>query len=185
MTSHGELTAKVAEYLRQELDARGLDVFHDHGESAEHVGRILSWFGEASAPSLETALSSLDVAVVDRKPGKAPAYALVEIEETNDRPKNLLGDVFGTLLGSKITFKKKDLEVGEWTTLIVIGNGPESHRPRNEFLAHEARAAQPTLAAGNNTIGEVVIQSFTRESELAPMLRQLVEHAVQRGQAIK
>lgn len=174
--AHGDLTAEIGEALRQELAAKPYDVLHDHGPKAKHVGKIVSWFGDAKAPTRETALSQLDIAVVERDSGKA--CVLIEIEETNNRPKNLLGDVFGTLMGDRVTFRGRVLKVGAWTTLIVMGYGTGSQQPRNDLLVRNARACQPHLLPANRAIGDMIIESYGNDAELERMLKRLVHRAL-------
>src|SRR3990172_5294661 len=117
-TAQGELTPNAAERLSGYCDAKGYDVLYDHGPKKANVGTIVSWFGEQY--NREAELSQVDIAVVEKSSHKA--IALIEIEETSDSPKTILGDVFGVLLGEHIWFGgKQELSVDEHTTLIVIG----------------------------------------------------------------
>jgi hypothetical protein len=111
----------MASILSRELNNQPLDVLFDHGQKEpgpnDRVGKLASWFGPEF--KLESRLSLIDIAVVLR--GSAKALALIEIEETTDKPKVVLGDVLAILMGNGIKFQgKRDLLVGRWTSLIVL-----------------------------------------------------------------
>jgi len=117
--SNGMLTIHLAHILQQEFNQQRFDVLHDHGpkqmDSPDKVGKLRSWFG--SALKAETILADLDIALVSPRDKKV--YALIEIEETTDKPKVILGDILATLFGEGIAFQGKlDLQVGEWITLL-------------------------------------------------------------------
>jgi len=175
---HGQLTAETALHLSQYLVNRGYDVLFDHGDSSnENVGRIVSWFGDEL--NREAQLSFLDIAVVEHNSQKV--FVLVEIEETTDKPKTLLADVFGTLMGDHITFReKRKLRVGDWTILIVMGKSDVLHRERNSFLRRTANSIRPALGTANASIKEVVIETFPNESELERMLKEQIDCALKK-----
>ena len=90
---HGALTARLGSFLSGALKQQAVDVLYDHGRQVKNaltpVGRLSAWFGDHyGANSL---LAHIDLAVVEH--GSDKALALVEIEETTDKPKVLLGDV--------------------------------------------------------------------------------------------
>jgi hypothetical protein len=103
MRPHGQLTARIAERLTKTLDTDKYVVLHDHGAASANRGTIISWFGKAGKPTQEIELSELGLAVVQK--GTDFILLLVDIEESKDRPKTLLGDALGTLLGQGITFR--------------------------------------------------------------------------------
>jgi hypothetical protein len=177
--SLGEQTAEIGAQLEQELAPRGFDVFHDHGPRAKHVGRIYSWFGDADAPARDTELGQIDIAVVER--GNSRAIVLIEIEETNDNPKKIIGDVFGVLMGNRVTFRGTHFGVGPWTTLIVVGKGAVSRQDRNGLIVSTARTAQPGMQSGNHAVGEIVVESIADMAELPTRVRELVEGAIRRS----
>ena len=174
---HGQLTAKVAQNITPDLTKMGCDVLYDHGSSSENVGKIVSWFGDEL--NREAQLSFLDMAVVEHNSQKV--FVLVEIEETTDKPKTLLADVFGTLMGDHITFReKRKLRVGDWTILIVMGKSDVLHRERNSFLRRTANSIRPALGTANASIKEVVIETFPNESELERMLKEQIDCALKK-----
>jgi hypothetical protein len=92
---------EMARKISQNWEARGYQILYDHGSSPdENVGKIESWFGEHY--NREAQLSQLDIAIVEEN--THVAYVLIEIEETTDKPKTLLGDAFGTLMGATSAF---------------------------------------------------------------------------------
>jgi hypothetical protein len=174
----GILTVHLAEILTQELDQYGIDVLNDHGQQASHpnkVGEIASWFGSDEDYNFETRLALLDIAVVDRATCKA--IALIEIEETTNKPKVLIGDVMAILLGDGIRFQgKRKLCIGPWTTLIVLGHS-SSHEKLVNFLRVQANHLKGCLSTKNATIGEVVIGLFSNDIEAKAKLIEHVERA--------
>jgi hypothetical protein len=78
----------------------------------------------------------LDIAIAGKDSNKAIAF--IEIEEKTDRPKTLIGDVFGVLLGDAVRFEgKRNIVVFENTALIVIGICKISHNHKIKYLIDE------------------------------------------------
>ena len=181
MGGDGRLTAEVGAALEEWLAPRGYEVLYDHGTRGPTVGNIVSWFGTGDAPTLETELCQLDIAVVRRVGERAMACALIEIEEGNDRPKGIVGDLLCTLMGDHVTFRGEELRLDEWTALIMLAHGPASHHLRMSRLVECVKAAQPKLLGRNKAIGSVYGELFRDEAELKHKVRQLVGEAVGRG----
>ena len=180
MSKHGELTAEIGKNLKFD----GYDVYYDHGTSGDNVGKIVSWFGEKYRRKAE--LSQLDIAVVQQS-SERYISALIEIEETNHKPKTLLGDVFATLLGEHFKFQgKHDLKVGVWTTLILMGkgNGSTADKVRIEFLKTNVNKLRSSQAKENMSVGEVVIELFKNKSELEENLNKQIELACNRAKQV-
>ena len=174
--SHGALTAHVARALSQSLSDRPVDVLFDHGEKGvdppQCLGEIASWYG--SHYGATACLALLDIAVVRQESDQV--VALIEIEESSATPKVLLGDAFATLLGDHITFQGKHaLEVGKWTTLIVLvhATGKGKQQQVTE-MAHRVCEVKPFLMSGNASIGHVLIDTFADADELEEKVAQLV-----------
>jgi hypothetical protein len=186
----GDQTAHVARELTRRLHARGFDVLFDHGtrglDSADTLGKIVSWYGHELKRG--TRLAFLDIAVVLR--GTNDVFALVEIEETSVKPKVLLGDVLATLLGAGITFRReRHLNVGEWTTLIVLARS--NARTDTQFTLHQRRIAfleekvnqlkllLRTLDASSlASVGPIKMGLFRDASELEQTLVSWIEGAL-------
>jgi len=177
---HGILTARMANVLSQEFKAQGFDVLFDHGkkgaDTTDKIGRIVSWFG--TEYKRDTLLAFLDIAVVLCGSGKT--FALIEIEETTAKPKVLLGDVLTTLIGGGIKFQgKRDLQVGQWTTLIVLAHSrTQSHQAQVNFLKKQTKHLKSVLSTPNASIGQIVIDTFRCESELENKLKQHIKNSL-------
>ena len=174
--SYGRVTLKAAETLSGYYEAKGYDVFYDHDSTKVNTGKIVSWFGERH--SRESELSHLDIAIVEK--GSDKALVLMEIEETNDDPKTLLGDLFGVLLGDHISFRgEREFQVGEYTTLIVLGKSKVLHRNRNEHLREESMKIKAGLRSANAAIGKIVIEPYADEKGLYTLLSSLLDRALE------
>jgi hypothetical protein len=184
--ARGALTMQAARVLQPEFSQQGFDILHDHGQpgidSPLLLGKIRSWYGEAYKP--ETILADLDMAVVSHNEAVAHTdervYALIEIEETSNQPKVILGDVLATLLGKGIRFQGiRDLQVGRWTTLIVLTHDKhESHHNRLPYLAAQSKYLRENLLTPNASIGRVMIDSFVDDLQLQEKLRQNIRGAI-------
>ena len=178
--SHGALTTQIAHSLHQELDNQGFDVLHDHRQKEINqpakLGKPRSWFG--STLNSKTLLADLDIAIVFRQDKKI--YALIEVEETTSKPKVILGDILATLLGSGIAFQGKlDLQVGDWTTLVVmVSDAHNLHKERLAFLSEQAAVLKEKLTTPNASIGRIIVDSFSSEKQLENKIRQHILHAV-------
>jgi hypothetical protein len=182
--AYGTLTMQAARGLQPEFSQQGFDILHDHGQpgidSPLLLGKIRAWFG--STYKLETILADLDIAVVEHN--KERVYALIKIEETNNKPKVILGDVLATLLGKGIKFQAtRDLQVGRWTTLIVLAHDiHQSHLGRIPYLIEQSRYLRENLLTPNATIGRIIIDTFLDAVQLEDKLRENIKAAInQRG----
>jgi hypothetical protein len=178
--SNGVLTVQVARLLRQEFDQQGFDLLCGHGQRdidpPDKLGKLRSWFG--SAPKAGTLLADLDIAIVSRRDRKI--YALIEIEETTDKPKVILGDILATLLGNGIAFQGGyDIEVGKWTTFIVmVYDAHQLHFDRCEFISEQINSLKGKLTTPNALIGRIIIDTFSDEGHLECKLRQFIDRAI-------
>ena len=164
MNALGPLTSEVAKSIAEKLNPRGYDVYFDHAEAGKFAGTIAISIGEKL--SREDEISQLDIAVVESNSRKT--IALVEIEETSDNPKKLIGDIFAVLMGNSIYLpgkKKRKLDVGDWTTLIIIAEGV-AHEPRNKDIQNMANCARSVFRTTNLMIGNIVIDSFSADKDL-------------------
>jgi len=168
MRSPGQLTAQMAREISPYWEMRGYDVLYDHDPSSKNVGKIVSSFGGKS-PMQSTRLSHIDIAIVEKSSGRV--FALIEIQETTDRPKALLGDVFGILMGEQISFgKERPLSIDEHTALFVFGKSRVSHQERILYLLDKIKRFRSNLGTGNSKIENIDIQTFSTEQELQELL---------------
>jgi hypothetical protein len=169
--SHGQITVRAAETLFGYYATRGYDVLYDHSSTKDHIGKIVSQFGDSQGRDVE--LSQLDIAIVGKSSNQV--FALMDIEEANDNPKTLMGDLFGVLLGDHIRFRgERELAVGGHTSLIVLGKSMAPHRKRNEYLREQAMDIKSSLSTGNSGIGNIVIETFPDERGLYALLSTLL-----------
>jgi hypothetical protein len=174
MKSHGELTVKLAERISLDWEDRGFNLLHDHGPASENVGKIVSTIMKEYRK--EDELSQLDIAIV--KQGSNKVAVLIEVEETTDKPKTFLGDIFGVLFGECICFKRKVLDVGNFTTLLVVGIKKTNHKNRNEYILDRVNRVKASLGTQNTKIGKVVIKDYTDEAELLGKFPSLLDKAI-------
>jgi hypothetical protein len=172
----GELTAWIAEKISADWEDRGYDVLHDHGKKGDNinVGKIVSWFGDEY--NRETELSQLDIAIAEKGSGKI--FALIEIEETTDNPKTLIGDSVGALIGERIMFAgKRELSVDKNTILIVLGQSKIRHQVRNNHIQDRVMEMKSNLSTANSEIGRVIIDSFADADDLDALLPSVLDRA--------
>jgi hypothetical protein len=173
MNKHSELTAGIAQSLKYDE----FDVLYDHESEGEMVGKIVSTNKKEFFRDDE--FSQLDIAVVHK--GSKVAVALVEIEETNDRPKTILGGLFGVLYGKHILFKGTALKTGKFTTLIVVGVSKADHEKRNKYLLKRMKKVKAALDTKNSRIGKVVIKTYADVKDLSIEVPALLEKVVKGG----
>ncbi|GEM_PF-1185651 len=181
--NHGEWTARIARALAAHLQHRSCEVLFDHGRTnsdpADKLGKIASWVGPSYR--FEAILGQLDIAVV--APGTDRVAALIEIEESTDTPKTLIGDIFATLLGEQLTFQgTRQLHVGEWTTLLVLTESARpSHQAQLAYLQTTATLLKSHTGTLNSRIGNVIVDIFANEAELEMKVKQLVDSALEQS----
>ena len=184
--ARGALTMQAARVLQPEFSQQGFDILHAHGQpgldSPLLLGKIRAWNGEAYKP--ETILADLDMAVVSHAAAvsheQERVYALIVVEETSSKPKLILGDVLATLLGKGIKFQgTRDLQVGRWTTLIVLAR--DRHQVqlnRLPYLEAQGKYLRENLLTPNASIGRVVIDTFLDDLQLEEKLRKSITEAI-------
>ena len=175
----GKLTAQIGRLLSKKLEGRRLDVLFDHGrretDPPENLGRIVSWFGEKYEP--DALLAFLDIAIVQHSSEKV--FWLIEIEESTDNPKVVLGDVLATLLGHRITFQgNRPLNVGPWTKLLVLCRSERLNQARIDFLKKSLNHLKSLISTSNASIGKIVIDTFADEFDLEGKLLRQIENAL-------
>jgi hypothetical protein len=183
----GAWTAHAARTLSIEFDSRGLDVLCAHqgrrigkGKSSGlRTGQIISWMGADFKASSRLAFP--DIAVVDRVSKKV--VLLAEVEESKAQPKLVIADLFATLLGDHITFRrnhKEDLIVGPWTSFIVLAKsaGSGSGEQQLRILMGRLNATLKRLSTPNAAVGRIRVETYRSESELTERLLVQAENAL-------
>ncbi|MCC7362253.1 MAG: hypothetical protein IT317_22415 [Anaerolineales bacterium] len=124
-------------------------------------------------------LADLDIAIVER--ASDHALVLVEVEETTDRAKVLIGDVFTALLGSGVSHLGRQLYVGAWTTLAVVARLRRAARAdRLPFIEEQVMALKAKLTTPNAVIGRVLVRGYGTDAELEAVLLDIVQSATHR-----
>lgn len=181
MSAHGRETSEAAQAITVEMNKRGFDVYYDHGDpSSPFVGTIAVSTEEKLVSKNQ--ISQLDIVIVGRDINKNKAIALIEIEETTDTPKTLIGDIFTTLMGNSVHLpgRENKAKVGNWTTLIIIGKGA-GHEDRNGHICNMANKAKSALETENSKIGNIVITAFLETKSLKDVLMVKIEDAIRRS----
>ena len=184
MNAQGPLTSAVAGFIKEELNKKGFDVYYDHKKDGKLAGTIAVSFEGKTKGKLgrEEEISQLDIAVVERnfRQGGSlrKAMALVEIEETTDNPKKLIGDIFAVLMGKSIYLPGgEEVAVGKWTTLIIIAK-EAGHKNRNDYIQNMANDTKSPLGSANLNIGNIVIDSFSPDKSLEKVLMNKINEAI-------
>ena len=173
MESHGELTVLLAKQIKPIWEKRGYRVLYDHDPSYENAGKIIS--AKRKQYHREDELSQLDIAIV--KQGTDQVAALVEIEETTDKPKTILGDIFGLLFGRYVFFKRDELHIDNLSSLIVVGINKNSHNYRNKYIQNRVNEVKASLSTQNARIGKIVVKTYINETELLAKLPLFLDEA--------
>jgi hypothetical protein len=167
--SHGQLTAEIG----KSLEFEGFDVLYDHGVSSKTVGKIVSYFGDKNERG--TQLSYLDIAIVKKNTNQA--VALIEIEETANRPKTIIGDIFAFLMGERVVFQGKELAVGNATTLIILGYSKSQHPKHNQYILEKVEKVKSVVGTKNCEVRKIVIETYSDKDNLPNLLKPLLDKA--------
>jgi hypothetical protein len=184
MSTPGSLTSAVAKSIAEKLNPEGYDVYYDHEKNGVFTGTIAVSIKDDLSQKDE--ISQLDIAVIERKSQRA--IALIEIEETTDNPKKLIGDIFAILMGNSIFLpgkKKVGLAVDKWTILIIIGNSAGRKKNRNKYIQEKATNAKSVLGTANAKVGDIIIESFSSDADLEKKLMDKIHEAIRRDTAIQ
>ena len=92
-------------------------------------------------------MSHIDIAIVKKSSeGTDRVFALIEIEETTDKPKVLLGDVFGVLMGEHISTRSgNSIRVDKHTIFVILAKSKVVHKKRNKYLLNKVMAIKNYL----------------------------------------
>ncbi len=177
MKRHGEMTAQMGQLLARSLKPRGYVVHYDHGVTGEDVGTIVSWFEGKEGYGRDSELSQLDIVILDERTKKA--VLLIEIEETSDRPKAILGDVFAALLGDGIRFGGySDIAVDEHTILLVVAISRFGRDAVDEYIEEKVNTVKAALETRNSQVAEALIWKFANSEDLGERLPGEVERLI-------
>ena len=96
---HGRYTAEVGCKLYTRYNGKKYHIYYDHGKGetrTQNTCKPTPYFGDFKDYSKETTLSNVDIVVLDEKKDKV--LLLVEIEESGNNPKKVLGDIGAILI---------------------------------------------------------------------------------------
>ena len=182
-----QFTVPAAKRLKNCLDNKRFEVFFDHGDAAE-AQTIVAWAGDAYVtPRSPKQLAHLDIAVID--PATDNVVCLIEIEDTTDNPKTLIGDLVAPMLGSGIAIgQKADFVVDPSATLIVFAHfkteqEQQSHAKRLTHIQDGVTRIQTALGDGGIAFGRCILDSFVDEDQLDQRLWNHVRSARSRYEA--
>jgi hypothetical protein len=118
--NHGKRTRQIAERLEERLRAdpvrySGVQIFYDHGDSSKtEVCQPTSYIGRKYGA--DATLSGLDIVLVC----KGKVFLLVEVEESQVRPKTILGDIFSVVLSERVRIKAKSYPIEDATMIVAM-----------------------------------------------------------------
>jgi hypothetical protein len=168
---HGEMTAALGAALSNntELLTLGYSVLYDHGKGVSNdVGVTSAWVG--GEKKRDNRLAEIDIVVYDPESNKA--ILLVEIEESGDNPKKILGDAMAVLFGEKISMSGGDeFRTGGFTTLLILARGEgDAHIERTRLIEERINTLFRTEGMITMKIGAVKLVLFRHEDDLKPMI---------------
>ena len=165
-----KLIRSMARQISSYWEARGYSVLYDH--DADHC-KIVSSLDPLS-DKRGAQLSQVDIAIVEKNGDHT--LALILIEEKTDRPKEILGGLFGVLLGNQVSVRRlaqnRQQLLGTMVLMginrIVVTSG-EIHA-RIDYLRTKIEQVLPVLDTGNSSIRKVCIETFSDEESLYELL---------------
>lgn len=182
--ANGQLyTVPAAKQLHTFLDPAAFQLCYDHG-AAPDAQQIVVWYGKEYAPPFRLQkLAHLDMAVIQRNSSRV--LALIEIEDTTDNTKTLVGDLLVTLFGSGIAIgQQTHWTLGPWTAFIVFAHvatqaRQQAYQRRFDYLQAEVSKLLPHIETNNAKIGRVILDSFVTQTELDDKLRRYLHEIIQ------
>jgi len=165
----------MARAISDDWDGSGYRVLCAYGDQrSADVGPIVSWSGDCCGSGVE--LTSLDIAVIERKSNKA--FVLIKLLQSTGGPRTIEDEIIGVLQGERIRFGDAfDLPVDGCTTLLVLGRSRFHYEKRICGLLGRVGAIKTSLGTRNASIGAVVVETFADETGLYAHLPSLMEGA--------
>ena len=169
---HGELTADLGQKISisSDLSALGYSVVYDHGKKGVNDVRVTSTWIIDEKKKQDNRLSEIDIVIYKEDGNKA--ILLIEIEESGDNPKKIIGAAMATLFGEKISSSgQEDLQIGGWTTLLVLAKGEgDAHLERTRLIEDRINYLLREEGINKMKIGTVKLVLFQHEDDLKPMI---------------
>jgi hypothetical protein len=171
MKKQGRLTAKLGDYLEKRSRELGFTIYYDHGERNSNVGKIAAHLG--AEPHKDSCLAQIDIALLD---GKKRVRLLVEVEESGDRPKTIIGDAMTILLSDKVSYKNKNLHIGEWTQLLIISKKSiGDHADRMDEIEKRINRLIQNREYGGINIKDVKLEYYENEGALFQIIEKYID----------
>jgi hypothetical protein len=130
---HGRRTREIAERLQESLleDPKrysGVRVYYDHGDSTKtEVCQPTSYMGRRYGA--DATLSGIDIALVKN----GTVFLAVEVEESEVRPKTVLGDAFGVILADRIRIHNRPYPLDDAVLIVAIATSGRGKRAAKYF----------------------------------------------------
>lgn len=175
---HGEITAALGKELSNsnELAKLGYAVIYDHGKGgADDVGVTSAWIGEEK--KRDNRLAEIDIVVFKRQGNKAKL--LIEIEESGDNPKKIIGAAMAALFGEKIS-SSGGVEFQTMNSILLVlakGEGDE-HVRRTQLIEDRINQMAGVEGVNKMRIGTVKLVLFQREGDLKPMIINMLKSKI-------
>jgi hypothetical protein len=168
---HGEITAALGAALSGsvELAKLGYAVIYDHGKGgADDVSVTSAWISDEK--KRDNRLSEIDIVVYGMQGNKA--RLLIEVEESGDNPKKVIGAAMATLLSEKISSSgREDLRIGGWTTLLILAKGEgDAHLERTRLIEERINDLLRVEGSNKMKIEAVKLVLFQPEDDLKTMI---------------
>jgi hypothetical protein len=164
---HDEITTAIGSELSKsdELAKLGYSVIFDHGKEGDKKADVTTaWIGNGAEK--DNRLSKIDIAIFEKHVDKP--VLLIEIEESGDSPKKIIGAVMATLLADGISSTiQPNLQIGAWTTLVVLGKGEgENHEKRIRSIEDRIRQLASSEGFNKMKIGTIKLALFQTQDDL-------------------
>lgn len=129
----GVKTAQIAEKLTRKLKANSerysdVSLYYDHGESdKKEVCQPTAYMGKRYGS--DATLGGADIVLV--KDGRV--FCVIEVEESQTRPKAILGDIFSLVLSERMRIQEISYPIRD-AVLIVAMIVPDKGMQENKYL---------------------------------------------------
>jgi hypothetical protein len=175
--NHGVITERLGEELSGDIEIlrRGYAVVYDHGKKGNNDVRVTSSWIIDERKKQDNRLSEIDIVIYSKKGNEA--IQLIEIEESGDNPKKIIGAAMATLFGEKISSSgQADLQIGRWTTLLVLAKGEgDAHLERTRLIEEKINDLLRVEGINKMKIGGVKLVLFQHEDDLKPMIIEMLK----------
>lgn len=148
----GRRTREIAEQLQERLSAdpdrfAGVKVYYDHGDSRKaQVCQPTSYMGRRYGA--DASLSGIDIVLVKGN----RVFLVVEVEESEVRPKTVLGDVFGAILADRVRINNRPYFLDDAVVIVAVAVSGRGRRAE-KYARLERHLAKYLRALNRSSIG--------------------------------